>query len=82
MIKLEDNLGRRFEKLRISLLNSCNFSCVYCVSEDFGKTSAKLSQKISTEEHLGLDEFTRLIEAVHRWIKGLVQIRKEMILIF
>ena len=69
MIKLEDNLGRRFEKLRISLLNSCNFSCVYCVSEDFGKTSTKASQKISTEEHLGLDEFTRLIEAVNHLTK-------------
>ncbi len=69
MIKLEDNLGRRFEKLRISLLNSCNFSCVYCVSEDFGKTSIKTSQKISAEEHLGLDEFTRLIEAVNHLTK-------------
>ena len=66
MIKLEDNLGRRFEKLRISLLNSCNFSCVYCVSEDFGKTTVKVSQKTSTDEQLGLDEFTRLIEAVHQ----------------
>ena len=34
MVKIEDKLGRRFEKLRISLLNSCNFSCVYCVSEE------------------------------------------------
>ncbi len=65
MIKLEDNLGRRFEKLRISLVNTCNFSCVYCVSEDFGNVSLKTSEKSTSDKPLDLDEFTRLIEAVH-----------------
>lgn len=66
MIKIEDSLGRRFEKLRISLLNSCNFSCVYCVSEEGGETSAKESLRIASDEQLDPDEFTRLIAAVHR----------------
>jgi len=66
MIKLEDNLGRRFEKLRISLLNDCNFSCVYCVSEDFGNISVKSIQKPSADQPLAPDEFTKLIGAVHR----------------
>lgn len=66
MIKLEDNLGRRFEKLRISLLNDCNFSCVYCVSEDFGNISAKKIQKPMADQPLTPDEFTKIIEAVHR----------------
>lgn len=70
MIKIEDHLGRRFEKLRISLLNSCNFSCVYCVGEETGVTS----EKAVDDEQLGLDEFTRLIEAVHR-LTGLKSIR-------
>ena len=61
MIKVEDKLGRRFEKLRISLVNTCNFSCVYCVSEDFVKTS----NKFTSDESLNLDDFIRLIEAVH-----------------
>ncbi len=74
MIKLEDNLGRRFEKLRISLLNECNFSCVYCVSEDFGKISVKSIQKPSNDQPLTPEDFTRLIEAVHR-LTGLKSIR-------
>jgi len=72
MIKLEDNLGRRFEKLRISLLNDCNFSCVYCVSEDFG--NVKTIQNPTAGQPLTPDEFTKLIEAVHR-LTGLKSIR-------
>ena len=66
MIKIEDNLGRRFEKLRISLLNECNFSCVYCVSEDFRNISVKSIQKPPNDLPLTPKEFRRIIEAVHR----------------
>ena len=66
MVKIEDYLGRRFEKLRISLLNSCNFSCVYCVSEDIGDISAVTPLRSDTEQQLSLTEFTKLIEAVNR----------------
>jgi cyclic pyranopterin phosphate synthase len=65
MIKLQDKLGRRFEKLRISLVNTCNFSCVYCVSDDFANATIKTSQKSNNDESLNLDDFARLIEAVH-----------------
>ncbi len=36
MVALEDVNGRKFKKLRISLINSCNLGCVYCTtgSED------------------------------------------------
>ncbi len=72
MIKLEDNLGRRFEKLRISLLNECNFSCVYCVSEDYG--NVKPIHKTIANQPLAPEEFAKLIEAVHR-LTGLKSIR-------
>ena len=74
MVKLEDNLGRRFEKLRISLLNSCNFSCVYCVAENFQNISADTLRLSTTDRPLNPDEFIRLIEAVHR-LTGLKSIR-------
>jgi cyclic pyranopterin phosphate synthase len=74
MANIEDKLGRRFEKLRISLLNSCNFSCVYCVSDDFENISVQKIKKSSSEEHLNLEEFTRLIKAVHG-LTGLKSIR-------
>ncbi len=67
MVKIEDKLGRKFEKLRISLLNSCNFSCVYCVSEDAGDFSTM--KPLKSDEPLHPDELTHLIAAVHRLTK-------------
>ncbi len=66
MVKIEDKLGRRFEKLRISLLNSCNFSCIYCVEEEPGGISIVKPAGSAPEDQLDVDEFTRLIAAVHR----------------
>ncbi len=66
MVKIEDKLGRRFEKLRISLLNSCNFSCVYCVGEEIGENVVAKPAETASEKQLGVDEFTQLIAAVHR----------------
>lgn len=74
MMKIEDSLGRRFEKLRISLLNECNFSCVYCVSEDFANISAKSIRKSDADQPLTPDEFMKLIAAVHG-LTGLKTVR-------
>ena len=69
MEMIQDKLGRRFEKLRISLLNSCNFSCVYCVSEEIGEMSVLKPAESNPNEQLSVDKFTRLITAVHRLTK-------------
>lgn len=74
MVKIEDNLRRRFEKLRISLLNSCNFSCVYCVTEELGEIQAMKPVKSTSEAQLSVDEFTRLIQAIHN-LTGLKSVR-------
>ena len=44
-IKLVDPFGRRIRKLRVSLLDACNFRCFYCMPEDaqFMKSSKWLS---------------------------------------
>ena len=65
MAKIEDRLGRRFEKLRVSLLNTCNFSCVYCVSEENGGMPAVSNEKAPAGEQLSPDELRTLITAVH-----------------
>jgi cyclic pyranopterin phosphate synthase len=67
MQKIEDHIGRRFEKLRVSLLNTCNFSCEYCVSDD---TAASGMAVISApkEEQLSTDEFASMIGAVHKLV--------------
>ena len=63
---IEDHMGRRFEKLRVSLLNTCNFSCVYCVSEENGGMPAITSTKIPAGQQLSVEELITLITAVHR----------------
>ncbi len=74
MKRIEDKLGRRFEKLRISLLNTCNFSCVYCVSDDTGDLPVLNTPQYHTEKTLGPEELTNLIAAVHR-LTGLKSVR-------
>jgi len=71
---IEDKLGRRFEKLRISLLNTCNFACVYCVSDDTGDIPVMSPTKDFTEKTLSPQELTRLIAAVHK-VTGLKSVR-------
>lgn len=69
MTKIEDRIGRRFEKLRISLLNTCNFSCVYCVSDDVGGIPAPSIGKSAKEQPLTPDEFAQIIAEVHSLTK-------------
>ncbi|QIA07937.1 GTP 3',8-cyclase MoaA [Draconibacterium halophilum] len=74
MLKIEDKLGRRFEKLRISLLNSCNFSCIYCVDSEFDESANIEIDKNGTDKPISVEEFTQLIQAVHR-LTGLKSVR-------
>ena len=73
MNKIEDHLGRRFEKLRVSLLNTCNFSCVYCVSDN-SSHEYQMVVPASKEEQLDTDEFVSLIKTVHQ-LTGLKSVR-------
>ncbi len=56
---IRDESGRTFKNLRISLLNNCNFACVYCVEEDVPikneKSEISLSQLIEMTEKLHLE---------------------------
>lgn len=67
-----DKYGRKFEKLRVSLINDCNFSCIYCVGEDIGLSGKKNTASISPEfsigngkEKLKTADFVKLISAMH-----------------
>ncbi len=66
MAEIQDRLGRRFEKLRISLLNTCNFSCIYCVSEENGGMPAISATMAPAGQQLSPEELIKLITAVHR----------------
>ncbi len=67
-----DKYGRKFEKLRVRLINDCNFSCVYCVGEEAILGKKKIIGSVSPEfsvgkgtEKLKTDDFVELISAVH-----------------
>ena len=52
--KIEDHLGRSFKTLRVSLTNSCNLACTYCVSDkaDSKTNYVPLLKKLSLNEYL------------------------------
>ncbi|MCA0910630.1 GTP 3',8-cyclase MoaA [Qipengyuania gaetbuli] len=47
--RLSDSIGRRFEYLRLSLTEVCNFRCTYCLPEGY-KKPCNLPNELSVEE--------------------------------
>ena len=65
--KITDRFGRKFEKLRVSLINECNFACTYCVNEDPEKKDhfREPATMGSGQTRLNTDEFIQSIALVH-----------------
>ena len=51
---------RTFKKLRISLIDTCNLACTYCVPEKLG---LHVPQKESN--HLNTDDYLRIVQQLH-----------------
>ena len=56
---LEDSFGRRFEYLRLSLTDRCNFRCTYCLPQGYRKDP-------SLPAELSRDEMRRAVQAFAR----------------
>ncbi len=41
MPRLVDGLGRRFQYLRLSITEVCNFRCTYCLPDGYQKTASR-----------------------------------------
>lgn len=54
--RLSDSHGRRFEYLRLSLTDVCNFRCSYCLPDGYRKVKG-------ADPALGIDEIVRLVRA-------------------
>lgn len=61
--KLVDPHGRHIHKLRVSLLDACNFRCVYCMPQNpkfmpvkHLMTRSEIYEIVSILNHLGIDE--------------------------
>jgi cyclic pyranopterin phosphate synthase len=60
---IEDEHGRSFRTLRVSLTNACNFGCVYCVNgEDKGGINAPGA---GAAEHLPYAALAEIVVALH-----------------
>jgi cyclic pyranopterin phosphate synthase len=55
MSQLQDNFGRRFHYLRLSITDACNFKCTYCLPDGY--------QSSGKSKFLSLDEIALLLKA-------------------
>lgn len=64
---ITDRFGRKFEKLRVSLINECNFACTYCVSDDTNGRNhhEPIIMGTSHQKRLNTEEFIEAIALVH-----------------
>ncbi|MDJ1480171.1 radical SAM protein [Cytophagaceae bacterium YF14B1] len=69
MTEITDIYGRAFKTLRVSLTNTCNLGCVYCVDESdqnrFQKQDILSSNELITQKALSVDEFIEVIRSLH-----------------
>ena len=55
---IKDQLGRPLRDLRVSVMDRCNFRCVYCMPEDKFHSGFKF---LPSKERLSFDEMLRLV---------------------
>lgn len=58
--QLTDGLGRRFEYLRLSLTDVCNFRCTYCLPHGYRKVAGRPADLSPTEMERAVAAFARL----------------------
>jgi len=61
-MQIKDTYGRSFKTLRVSLLNSCNLGCVYCVA---GDDNFLKRNNLSSTHQSGAHELLPIIEKLH-----------------
>ena len=57
---LEDSFGRRFEYLRLSLTDRCNFRCTYCLPQGYRKDPSLPAELSRDEMRRAVQGFARL----------------------
>ena len=62
MAGLQDQYGRTFKTLRVSLINTCNLGCVYCTMAD---TDTKASNNLN-KDNLSVDQFLVIIDSLYQ----------------
>jgi GTP 3',8-cyclase len=63
-MELTDSFGRSFKTLRVSLLNTCNLACSYCVNPDVKKNIE--NAVVTSAKRLTNDQFIESVSALHQ----------------
>ena len=66
MFQLQDDFGRTFKTLRVSLLNSCNLACSYCVNPD---VKSKTEDAFKKDTRLNNEQFIDIIDTLHKTLR-------------
>lgn len=72
MLNISDTFGRTFKTLRVSLTNTCNLACAYCV--DPATAGIKTLKSPSDKKALNNIEYIEIIRVLHKLL-GLETIR-------
>ncbi|MCE9500170.1 MAG: radical SAM protein, partial [Leptospira sp.] len=57
---IQDEFGRKFEVLRLSVNSSCNFACTYCVSEEEVNSGI-----VPSHSSLSSGQFVKIVTGLH-----------------
>lgn len=63
---IEDNYGRSFKTLRVSLLNNCNLACSYCV--DSSEKKVDDSDGKNLPKPISTNQFISIIKVLHQML--------------
>jgi GTP 3',8-cyclase len=66
-INISDNFGRTFKTLRVSLINTCNLACNYCV--DPSTKNNKTEYTIAKKRTLSDDQYIAIIKALNNLLE-------------
>ncbi len=68
MTEIRDMYGREFKTLRVSLTNTCNLGCVYCVEESHENRpkQAETTLPSISQKPLSVHTFVEIVAALHR----------------
>jgi len=70
MTQIEDSYGRQFKTLRVSLTNTCNLGCVYCIDESHENQPLQATKPLPTvstsQKPLSVPAFIEAIGVLHQ----------------
>ncbi len=65
MINITDTFGRSFKSLRISLTNTCNLACTYCVETSTTKQNIIYPINTNHQKNLSVEQYVKIVTVLN-----------------